>query len=1017
MVLLSTTWTLQIGVATPVPLLPPHISIGARADSCGVSRPLFNSSAQTPVANRIPLQLQCEVPYLMACRHWKEFAAKRLCPTPCPYTVRLVPFACTFVCVAPERCADANANTPFANPETSLCEHANVRACQMAVSATQCTKCRRHFDLAEGGTYCERRRNGLVDETVGRAVDAAYMAAFPVGIGASVFLLLLLWRLCHGLDKNWDIVAFAQTHRRLCKLRHRPAARRGALLYPLCVNVHTRFLVGLGMPLYYNSLVFLLVLAVAMYIAVSVAVSGHSSAFALASGVEDASICGWPEDGEGEASAMDMNDANAASRHFMTRMAMATLSLYFVALVMTLAHAWHQLWYAEWFNSRHTTLKDVALKIGNLPQALTDERELATWLSEQLDAQVRGVSIAYDCWNRAAEVQALVDRHLAYADAKARGGYPPGIGITPLPHEIMNRCMKPDMEECWRRDRDLVRMWFDPDAPPAERMWGAGYAFVVLSGPGERDRVLRDLERFGRRLTWSNPASGEDHVLRVETPKHEPTSIRWPHLCLNLWHRAVRLVAAVLVWLSVCIALVLLVFWPYAVYFTSYLNEVGSQPSGLTMTVLGWIMALSQWIICVLLAVLVERLGLHSQESEMIVIFLAFTHFCLLTAAFNVFLTWYYANHVWSATSNAVGTGPLEWLNSAEPWTLRELRAEIDLGNQVLRFLVPGALFVPSLMWPLCGFVWPYVWGMIQLLLRESSGSGRQVERKLEPLPIGLPWDYQGHITLPACCCLTLFVVSPAMVSATGSLCAWCLFFYIFQRCMHLRCARKAFFTTNKLDKVVLYTWGLVLAELAACHAFWRVRLKDWPIGAIPIAFVASLLLYWFFLRLLCRFRKVPQQREEDRPVAAKVCYDWLNVNPVRVLKSQYVADSGLSPAVFYDPGKEYLQLHAGLLGPPFERGVDVDLSCWWDVRGKGDRWEVEDFIECFGLWRKCLAGLRDRLRRRVPGHGSQEPLLGDQATCGLRGRTCSGAFMIPLPWRDPWSPKSRPNSPLPPST
>ena len=33
-------------------------------------------------------------------------------------------------------------------------------------------------------------------------------------------------------------------------------------------------------------------------------------------------------------------------------------------------------------------------------------------------------------------------------------------------------------------------------------------------------------------------------------------------------------------------------------------------------------------------------------------------------------------------------------------------------------------------------------------------------------------------------------------------------------------------------DSMVLYFgWGLLLAELAACHAYWRVRLQEWSLG------------------------------------------------------------------------------------------------------------------------------------------------------------------------------------------
>ena len=31
---------------------------------------------------------------------------------------------------------------------------------------------------------------------------------------------------------------------------------------------------------------------------------------------------------------------------------------------------------------------------------------------------------------------------------------------------------------------------------------------------------------------------------------------------------------------------------------------------------------------------------------------------------------------------------------------------------------------------------------------------------------------------------------------------------------------------------VLYFGWGLLLAELAACHAYWRVRLQEWSLGS-----------------------------------------------------------------------------------------------------------------------------------------------------------------------------------------
>ncbi|CAE7709854.1 unnamed protein product [Symbiodinium pilosum] len=70
-------------------------------------------------------------------------------------------------------------------------------------------------------------------------------------------------------------------------------------------------------------------------------------------------------------------------------------------------------------------------------------------------------------------------------------------------------------------------------------------------------------------------------------------------------------------------------------------------------------------------------------------------------------------------------------------------------------------------------------------------------------------------------------------------------------------------------------------------------------------------------------------------------CYNWLNVNPVYVLKSQYCSsDFGLDPCVFYEPGKEYLQLAPGdegdLHAAQSQRWKKASVGLWLEFEGLG---------------------------------------------------------------------------------
>ncbi|CAE7547410.1 ttn-1, partial [Symbiodinium sp. KB8] len=534
----------------------------------------------------------------------------------------------------------------------------------------------------------------------------------------------------------------------------------------------------------------------------------------------------------------------------------------FAAMLIMLAHAWFQLKHAK----------------SGLPPEATDETQIATWQSASPDKSaacsagefelqsgetVRSVSIGYDVTSRWGEVEVLLDRHLAFADAEAQG------------------------------DR-LVRMLC--------------------------------LEKDGRGIVWEDPETGQRQVLDFGVPTPGLASF-----------------------------LAISIYVPYAEYVTSFLEEAGKFPQGFMMGLLGFLIGLTWWAMCMMIGTCVNVAGFQTIEDENLFIFITFTIFCVAASAFNVYLTWYYTQDLWQHhTSSWFQRVKGFLLDTGGPvTTLRDLRKEIDFGFRVFQVLVPGVLFTPCLLSPLNNFLIPYFRESALLLLFGQGKSGREAERFLEPLPIGLAWDYQGHVTLPCCCCLTLFIMSPSMWWTQAYLCIWAFFFYFFQRFMHLRVCKKMYCTSNKLDSMVLYFgWGLLLAELAACHAYWRVRLQEWQWISILKAVALSYAVYWSLLWALgvpwpLRFRgeldrlERTRERSDDRCQSCEdFCYNWLNVNPVYVLKSQYCADEfGLDPCVFYEPGKEYLQLAPGdgdLHAAQSQRWKKASAGLWLEFEGLG---------------------------------------------------------------------------------
>eukprot|EP00930_Biecheleria_cincta_P022580 TRINITY_DN16484_c0_g1_i2.p1 TRINITY_DN16484_c0_g1~~TRINITY_DN16484_c0_g1_i2.p1 ORF type:complete len:1059 (-),score=144.64 TRINITY_DN16484_c0_g1_i2:9-3158(-) len=971
---------------------------------CGVTKPLFKDNEQVQplwqtVGNfmfgwlnflKLPWmrgepdksQLECLMPYMMNCTHWHSFASQEPCPKKCPFVAQLKPFACTFSCVAGHQCHFADLDSPFANPDTLLCEPALVQGCRVAAEGgAKCLDCRANFTLANNGTSCSVDAGahvvGAVEFWTSRTVREHWAVAVSI---LAVIVMFFAW-LCKrdSSSSKWEFLRAARLHHHLCKVRKSPKAEASSPLFSLFENVHVKWILGAGFSLYYNSLAFIFAYSLCLLTGVYLILHApESSIFNYASGVSDPSICGL-----GPISAADqMQSVQDTVERFMRRLATTVLILYFVVLVGMLLFAWFQLRHKEWFDMEHLTMRDLALEVSGLPASVTDEVQISKFFLQRLGLEVKAVSIGYDFESRRAEVEALIDRHLQYADAAAHdeggtgGGdaaasVQPGAAAKPVAIRMVSSDASSGEVLCpaavkW--DQERVREWFAPGS--SNRMLGTGSAFVVFGGRRERDAALAKVENERDSLVWT-----EGVHLRVTAPECEPTNINWGNLGIGGCRRCCGTTLGVSLYILACAGFVLGFYRPYAKYVTSYLDQVGSFPQGILMNLLGVLIGLTFWLMIQVIENMARLFGLRNVEQEGVVIFVAFTAFCVAVPVFNVFLTWYFTERQWADPSPAFLHQMGGRFVSGPVSSLRNLRLEIDFGFKVFQLLVPGLMFTPSLVNPLNMFLIPYFRDTAMLAMGRTKNV-RETEKYLEPLQMSLALDYQAHISVPFCCGLSLFVVSPSMLWIHLTLVIWIVFYYFFQRVLHLRLFKKVYFTTNKLDRVCLYFgWGLLLAQLAACYAYWKVRLQEWNVALIPAAVVLSFTVYFVLLRCVvgvrlplsliehlcwlcgCHRRKAysADSPEPSHRTSEEVCYSWTNVNPVHVLKSQYCRDLMMdqAPCIFYDPGKEYLQV---------PRGRKDQI-----LRGKGLHLELE------GLG--CLC---------VPG-AEEEPLLRSEQSASLR--------------------------------
>merc|ERR1740138_1610839 len=164
------------------------------------------------------------------------------------------------------------------------------------------------------------------------------------------------------------------------------------------------------------------------------------------------------------------------------------------------------------------------------------------------------------------------------------------------------------------------------------------------------------------------------------------------------------------------------------------------------MTVLGTLVMTANWIMCLLHIGVSSRVGFKRRDREGMFLFKAFASLCMASFLFNTALTIF---------PEEKGGNPLRFLlqplgNGSFYTSIEELSFQERTAVHLFHLLVPGCLFFGYLIWPLQGFVWPFVstWAFLQCWRRRFAPTltARQAEKALEPLGISIAHDYMGII-------------------------------------------------------------------------------------------------------------------------------------------------------------------------------------------------------------------------------------------------------------------------------
>lgn len=835
-------------------------------------------------------------------------------------------------CVAAEDCVEKRPELPFADPTTMECASCGVQACRRCRRQLHCDECFPEFVLNAAGTTCV-----LSLDTQPWIHYTLYAVGFLLVV---LVCIMCFWSLVKGFPEhsaaNQEALRRARQHRHLVKVQEwclEGKLTRLRRRYPLLFDLHNNDILGVGVGLFYNSLCFLMLVAVITFLvtkwvyarsAVSQILSRRESderslplldnlvpmvmwniSMSPALVLSPLSSCGLS----------DTLNIEEALGQFSKDNFLTLFVLYVVLFLMSLAYACFQVRFSKRYDKKNCTMSDFAVFLDGLPPDVVDEEVLKKWFeAEVVDSlgetiQVVGVSICYEYAPVADRVEEALGRLLERRE----------VDLGLLDWELTSAAVQGKTpEEDAAELRKMAAMWFDPASE--ERLRSCGKAFVVFDTVGERDRVAQHFEHGEGTMIFQHFAA--EHVVHVSAEKEDPVSVYWVHMGVDHSSRVKRISFAffkVVVFIAAAQWFVWIPFastciWPYA--------ALGTHARGIVFALAGTLLGNVNMVLCILIFNTAFGLGFARKHGLDTFIFWCNTVLTFANTCINIINMVLRVQASRNQSRDDEDSTPSGCVLNISNFT--EFTRQLGFAKGIYELISPGMFFIGYLLGPIMGGVIPYVWNTLlmkmiyvwgcwprpllrifKLFLPWAPKSldhypARNAEKGLEPPEVGLGWDYQAIIVFPSICFLQLYFISPYVNKTFCDLLLWSLFYYGYCRYMHLRFNKAAYFSSDSINTHVTMAWGLPLSVLAGVVAAWALRAghlggyENCPRAVISSSFFCSLALwlsaYLGFVRPFSKRDLIVNDRPWQTFDAVKKhnLPTWFNCNPVYMLKCEF---------------------------------------------------------------------------------------------------------------------------------
>eukprot|EP00930_Biecheleria_cincta_P019863 TRINITY_DN15066_c0_g1_i3.p1 TRINITY_DN15066_c0_g1~~TRINITY_DN15066_c0_g1_i3.p1 ORF type:complete len:768 (-),score=115.56 TRINITY_DN15066_c0_g1_i3:131-2434(-) len=623
---------------------------------------------------------------------------------------------------------------------------------------------------------------------------------------------------------------------------------------------------------------------------------------------------------------------------FAHKSAICYALLYVALFIVSIIFARQQYMSAKSFDAMHKSMKDFCLLLEGLPPSQTDEQALTSWLQQQLNLDLEGVSIQYNYGGKEQEVNSMLARHhvLLQNDLQAFNNDHILLGATEL------ETLKQEIGD----DRKKTGEWF---AGGENALKGTGKAFVVFRRSCDKDNVQNDFAKNPNLLV--HPDAPEP--LTIEPVHSEPADIFWQNAHLTEKEIAQNERKSVLWVLFMFTLLNGLISWPWYIVGVVPYSHSGNDISGPVTNLSGILMAILNGVLGGEVCGAAFRVGYGRKDKADIFIFVVMTSMNLFNTMLNVYL---FAFSAFGKTSSHTQGQILTSIDRTE-W----LGEEADVVGKVLQMMVSGNLFTNTIMGLVTNALinpllftlmqkvvyvwrcWPrFLLKILHVALPWCPPSMERyevfnAEKCLEAPQVGLPWDYGALISNCTVVFWCLNLVSPRLWELSLALVVFGAFFWVWCRELHLRVHSVGFISTHRLDHVMMIFWGLPLTIVGTASVTWLIRAGYLMVDTEPhvkmLVLTAITCIGWAVWVALVRVvypYELGSVADLDvgtlADCKARWCFSWFNCNPIFALKCMYYVQDengktradwkhplacGEDPNLprFYRFGKEYLFL------------------------------------------------------------------------------------------------------------